>query len=204
MTVGTSRKEQPIQGIIFNLLRELDFSMKALVAKNVLNITRIQPAIAFINGYTLYDINNLDMEGNPVDTSTITIKKRGGVSLAMKSRAEASKILMGTKRTIVSTGHVYVGQGKSDGAPLVILPLLGEKGYVRSLLLIHVKYNDALSVKGKKDVLGYRYNDIRNTVNEYNIPWDDACLEDIPIETLLEEAVEIIAGKIKNTFQQRS
>lgn len=204
VTVGTSRKDQPIRGIIFNLLRELEFSVKALVTKNVLTITRIQPAIASISGYTLYDINNLDAEGNPVDTSTIKIGKRGGISLKMKSRAESSNFLMGTKRTIVSTGHIYVGRGKSDSASIVIIPLLGERGGVQNLLLIHIEFNEALSVKEKKEVLGYQYNDIRNIVNEYNLPWDDRYLETISTGVLLGEPAEVIAGQIRKYVEKDS
>ena len=204
VTVGTSRKEQPIRGIIFNLLRELEFSMKALVSKNALTITRIQPAIAAIQGYTLYDISNLDVEGNPVDTSTITIKKRGGISLTMKSRAENSHILMGTKRTIVSTGHIYVGRGKSDSASIVVIPLLGDRGGVQNLLLIHSEFNEALSVKEKKDILGYQYNDILNMVNEYNLPWDDRYLETISTGVLLGEPAEVIAGQIRKSVEEGS
>jgi len=37
---------------------------------------------------------------------------------------------MGTKRTIVSTGHVYIGKGKADGASIVILPLRGKNDFV--------------------------------------------------------------------------
>jgi glucosamine--fructose-6-phosphate aminotransferase (isomerizing) len=201
VTVGTSRKEQSIQGIIFNLLRELQFSINALVSKNALAIIRIQPAISAINGYTLYDISNLDVEGNPIDTSTITIEKRGGISLAMKSRAEGSNILMGTKRTIVSTGNIYVGRGKSDNASIMIIPLLGEKGGVRNLLLTHVEFNESLSVKEKKDILGYQYNDILNIVNEYNLPWDDRYLETISTRVLLGEPAEVIAGQIRKSVE---
>ncbi len=161
---------------------------------------RIQPAIAALNGYTLYGINNLDAEGNPVDASTITIKNRGGISLAMKSRTESSGNLMGTKRTIVSTGHVYIGRGKSDGASMVVIPLLGEKGSVGNLLLIHVEFNESLSGKGKKEVLGYKFNDIRNLVNEYNLPWDDSYLENISTGTLLGEPMEVIAGQIRKSL----
>jgi len=204
VTVGTSRKEQSIQGIIFNLLRELHFSMKALVSKNALTIIRIQPAISAINGYTLYDISNLDVEGNPMDTSTITIGKRGGISLTMKSRAEGSNILMGTKKTIVSTGNIYVGRGKSDSASIVVIPLLGERGGVRNLLLTHVEFNESLSVKEKKDILGYQYNDILNMVNEYNLPWDDRYLETISTGVLLGEPAEVIAGQIRKSVEEGS
>ena len=71
VTVGTSRKEQPLEGMIFDLLKELCFSAKSLTSKNVLASVSLQPAIAAINGYTLYEVNNLDMDGNPTDESTI-------------------------------------------------------------------------------------------------------------------------------------
>ncbi len=200
VTVGTSRKEQPLRGIIFDMLRQLELPIKSIVSKNVLAIARIQPAIAALNGYTLYGIDNLDAEGNPADTTTITIKRREGVSLTMRSRTENAGNLMGTKRTIVSTGQVYIGRGKSDGASIVVIPLLADKGSIGNLLLIHVEFNEALSVKGKKEVLGYRFNDIRNLVNEYNLPWDDRYLENISTGVLLGESVEAIAGQIRNSL----
>jgi glucosamine--fructose-6-phosphate aminotransferase (isomerizing) len=204
VTVGTSRKEQPLRGIVFDLFRELDFSVKSLVAKNILTLARIHPAISRINGYTLYEINHLDAYGNPVDDSTISIKRRGGISLTMTSRTEGSSLLMGTKRSIVSTGHVYVGRGKLDGASIVIIPLLGDRAGVGKLFLIHVEFNDSLSVKEKKDVLGYQFNDIRNLVNEYNLPWDDRYLEAIPTGVLLGEPPEFIAGQIKKSLEKNS
>jgi glucosamine--fructose-6-phosphate aminotransferase (isomerizing) len=171
-----------------------------LSGKNILALTTLQPAIAGVRGYTLYDIRNLDAEGNPTDSSTISISKRGGIALDMKSRVEASGILMGTKRTIVSTGHIYVGYGKSDGASILIIPLL-ENQSVKSLFLMHVAFNETLSLREKKDVLGYRYSDIRNLVNEYNLPWDDRRLEIIPLAMLLGEPVEVIAERIRREAQ---
>ncbi|MDP2725103.1 MAG: hypothetical protein Q8O44_02400, partial [Syntrophales bacterium] len=180
VTVGTSRKEPPLHGIIFDLLKELEFSTKAMNTKNILSLTALQPAIEEIRGYTLYDVGKLDREGNPTDMSTLSVSKRGGISLSMKSRVEASGALMGTKRTIVSTRHIYVGCGKSDRASIVIMPLLEDKA-ARNLLLIHVAFNESLTLSKKKEVLGYRYNDIRNLINEYNLPWDDRRLENIPL-----------------------
>jgi glucosamine--fructose-6-phosphate aminotransferase (isomerizing) len=197
VTVGTSRKEKELKGIIFDLLYELKFAAKDLTYRNVMTISRIQPAISAVRGYTVYAINNLDAQGNPAKGSTIAIRKKGGVAKDMKSRAETSTMLMGTKRTIVSTGHVYIGNGKADGAAIVILPLLGENESVSNLLLLHVDYNELLPVGKKKEVLGYRYNDIRNLVNEYNINWDDSYLEKIPLADLFSEPVEILAGRIK-------
>jgi glucosamine--fructose-6-phosphate aminotransferase (isomerizing) len=198
VTVGTSRREKIPEGIVFDLLAELKYSPRDLTYKNVLTIGRIQPALSAIRGYTVYGIDNLDAEGNPDAGSTIAVKKKGGLAASMTSRTETSSLLMGTKRTIVSTGHVYIGRGKSDGASIVIIPLLGENNFVGHLLLIHIDYNESLSLREKREVLGYRYDDIRNLINEYNIVWDDQYLEKIPLAEFLSEPVEELAGRIRN------
>ncbi len=200
VTVGTSRKEQPLEGIVFELMKELGVSLRQLTGKNILAIRSVQPAISSMRGYTLYAINNLDQEGNPQDASTITIRQRGGIALQMRSRVEQSNLLMGAKKTIASMGHVYLGRGKTDGAPIMIVPLLGEGMGVRNLLLIHIRYNESLSLPGKIDALGYRFNDLRNLINEYNLPWDDRYLASISLEALFSEPVEIVAGQIKSTL----
>ncbi|MFB3925382.1 MAG: SIS domain-containing protein [Syntrophales bacterium] len=203
VTVGTSRKEELLRGILFELLNQLDFSARNLAGRNIMALSRIQKAISCIKGYTVYDINNLGEEGEPADTSTISIRKRGGVSLQMKSRVETSGTLMGTKKTIVRTGNLYVGYGKSDSAPVVIIPLLKEKPGVRNLLLTHVEFNENLGLKDKRECLGDKYNDIRNMLNEYNLPWDDSFLDRLPIGILLGESVEFIATKIRKTLDTK-
>lgn len=202
VTVGTSRKELPLRGILFDLLWQLGFSPKDLRSRNIFAIGRIEPAVARVNGYTLYEVNNLDADGLPTDTSTIAIVGRMGVSQKMRSRTEVSPLLMGTKETIVRTGAIYVGQGKSDGASLVIVPLLGEKGGVRNLLLCHVDFSEDLSSHEKKSVLGDRFNDIRDLINEYNLPWDDRYLEELPLSVLLGEPVEVIVGQIRQVREE--
>ena len=203
VTVGTSRKEKIPQGIVFDLLEELQYSAKDLTYRNVLAIRRIQPAISAVRGYTVYDINNLDEEGNPDEGTTVAVRKKSGLAKQMTSRTEISSPLRGTKRTIVSTGHVYIGRGKSDGASIAVLPLLEENNFISGLLLIHINYNELLPLREKKEVLGYRYNDIRNLVNEYNLPWEDCYLESFSLESLFSEPIEVIAEKIKLQFGQQ-
>ncbi|MEE9910564.1 MAG: SIS domain-containing protein [Deltaproteobacteria bacterium] len=200
VTVGTSRKEKEIRGIIFDLLETLKFSVQNITYRNMLTIHRIQPAISAIRGYAVYNISGLDVQGNPTEGSSIEIIKKDGVAAQMKSRADRPAQLMGSKRTIVSTGHVHIGKGKSDGAPIVVLPLLGEHNFVGHLLLIHIDYNEMLSLDEKKEVLGYRYNDIRNLINEYNLPWHDEHLESVSLESLFSEPIEVIAGQIKKSL----
>jgi glucosamine--fructose-6-phosphate aminotransferase (isomerizing) len=79
----------------------------------------------------------------------------------------------------------------------VIIPLLGEGDRVRHLLLLHVAFNEGLSVGERKELLGERINDIRNLIQEYNLPWDERCLGEIPLGLLLGEPVEVIAGQIR-------
>ena len=203
VTVGTSRKEKELKGIVFDLLEALKFSARNMTYRNILTISRIQPAIAALRGYTVYDISHLDELGNPAQDTTIVIRKKEGVAVKMKSRADQPTELMGTKRTIVSTGHVYIGKGKSDGAPIVVLPLLGDNNFVNHLFLIHIEYNETLPPDKKKDVLGYRYNDICNLINEYNLVWQDEYLDSFSLESLFSEPVEVIAGQIKSKFNKQ-
>ncbi|MBN2398247.1 MAG: SIS domain-containing protein, partial [Deltaproteobacteria bacterium] len=88
VTVGTSRKEEIIHGVIFDFLKDLGFSPDNLTSAGGLTITRLQKVTSDVRGYTLYAIRDLDEEGKPTDQTTISIDGRGGVSLRMKSRAE--------------------------------------------------------------------------------------------------------------------
>ncbi len=200
VTVGTSRKETQLKGVVFDLLADLDFSTGSLLSTNILDISRIQQAVDAVNGYTLYAINHLDAEGKPGEEATIVIAGRGGISVGMRSRAEASVRLMGTKKGIAASGRLYVGRGKSDGAPLMILPLLGGDDLVRHLLLIHVSFNEALSIGERKEILGERVNGIRDLIQEYNLTWDEGELGKVPVATLLGEPVEVIAGQIRENL----
>lgn len=197
VTVGTSRKEEILRGRLFDLIWSLKFAPKSLKTENILEIDRVQKAVAGVRGFTLYEIDRLDSEGAPTEETTISILERQGIALQMRSRVEKSKLLMGAKRTIVRTGHVYIGRGNTDGVPIIIIPLLGTGQGVRNLLLIHIVYNEALSLTEKIHVLGCRVNDIRNIVNEYNLPWNDAYIEPIPLESIFSEPVEVIAGQIR-------
>ena len=120
----------------------------------------------------------------------------------MKSRADHSTTLMGVKKTIVSTGHVYLGRGKTDNAPIMIIPLQGAGSQISNLLLIHIIFNENLNLPEKIEVLGNRYDDIRNLINEYNLVWNDEYLDDLPLEFLFSEPIEVIAGKIKQNHSQ--
>ncbi len=98
VTVGTSRKEEHIRGILFDLIARLEFSTRNLSGKNILTLSRVQRAVSKVRGYTIYEVKGLDAEGKPSDSSMISIRARGGISLGMKSRAERGGALLGTKK----------------------------------------------------------------------------------------------------------
>jgi len=202
VTVGTSRKEKELKGIVFDLLQTLKFSAKNLTYRNIMSVHRLQPAVAEVRGYSVYDVSGLDEQGHPTGNSTIAVKAKGGAAAQMKSRADHSTTLMGVKKTIVSTGHVYLGRGKTDNAPIMIIPLQGAGSQISNLLLIHIIFNENLNLPEKIEVLGNRYDDIRNLINEYNLVWNDEYLDDLSLEFLFSEPIEVIAGKIKQNHSQ--
>jgi glutamine---fructose-6-phosphate transaminase (isomerizing) len=200
VTVGTSRKEVLPEGMITDLLLELSFGVYSLAGTNILLLGRLQKAIASVNGYILYAVDKLDRDGKPGDDAIIEIKKRGGISKKMHSRIEKSRTLIGTKKGITATGRIYAGQGKSDGAPIVIVPLLGNKERIGHLLLVHVTFNEKLSIRERKEILGEKANDIRNLVQECNLSWNENLLGDIPLGVLFGEPVEVIVGRIRQNM----
>jgi hypothetical protein len=115
----------------------------------------------------------------------------------MHSRAEKNTALVGTKKGIVAIGRIYAGLGKTDGAPLILIPLLGKNERVENLLLLHVVFNESLSVKERLKIIGKRVNKIKDLIEECNLPWNDNLIADIPIGILLGEAAESIVGMIR-------
>jgi glucosamine--fructose-6-phosphate aminotransferase (isomerizing) len=197
VTVGTSRREKELGGVIFDLLETLNFSAKNLSYRNLRTIHRLQPAAAAVRGYTVYSVGGLDEQGHPGPDATIAVCAKGGIALRMNSRAEQPTKLMGVKKTIVSTGHVYLGRGKTDSSSIMVIPLQGADGRTGNLLLIHITFNENLSGPEKIEALGHRYDDIRNLINEYNLIWNDRYLEGLSLEFLFSEPIEEIARKIQ-------
>ncbi len=197
VTVGTSRKETLPQGPVSDLLRQLAIDVHSLLSTNVLLLDRLQKAVLKVNGYTLYAVDRLEENGRPKDDSTISILKRGGISAGMHSRVEESKTLIGTKKGIVASGRVYAGQGKTDGAQLLIVPLLGEKEHVSNLLLLHVSFNENLTVKERIEIIGKKAYEIRNLIQECNLFWDENMLAALPVGLLLGESSESIVSRLR-------
>lgn len=197
VTVGTSRKMPALRGVLFEAMAALGFASENITQRNWAAVSRIQPAIHQVSGYTLYRLSGLDEDGEPTDDSTISVVGKGGVAEGMPSRAVTGTPLIGTKRSIVKNRDVYAGGGRSDGASIVIIPLLGLGINPENLLLFHVDFAGNLSVDQKKAILGEKLPEIKNVLNEENLPWNDDYIRDLPVKLLLGEAVEVIAEMIK-------
>jgi glucosamine--fructose-6-phosphate aminotransferase (isomerizing) len=200
VTVGTSRKVEAPHGPIFDLIEEMSFTVANIPAKDGMVLKRLQEAIACIKGSTLYAVKGLDAQGQPGEHSTIKAIRKTGVAENMTSRFDRTGPLKGTKNTIVRTGYVYAGQGKSDNAPIIIVPLLNASRAVEHLLLLHVDYRADIDVDHKKEILGEKYSDIRNLIDEYNADWDERYIAELPIGVLLGEDVETIKNLIFERF----
>ena len=197
VTVGTSRRPAIPQGMLFDLLKELGFTVESLSLRNGIAVRRIQKALREIRGHTLYGLHGLNGGGKPWEGTTLSVEAKGGIARTMTSRVEKTGALMGTKRIIAYGGEIYAGIGKTDGAPVVILPLLGEGAVISHLLLVHVMFREDLTVSEKRDVLGEKYSRIRELTQEYNLPWDDGYLEKYDMAWLLGEGLDVIVTSIR-------
>jgi glucosamine--fructose-6-phosphate aminotransferase (isomerizing) len=197
VTVGTSRRMPAMKGVLFEAMAALGFTAENLTQKDWAAISRLQPAIEKVGGYTLYRVSGLDEDGAPTDDSTISVVGKGGIAENMRSRADLATPLIGTKRTIVKNKDVYAGGGRLDGASIVIIPLLGAGPNPERLLLFHVQFAENPGIDQKKMILGEKLAELKNVLDEENLFWNDAYIRDIPVKVLLGEAVEVIAAMIK-------
>jgi glucosamine--fructose-6-phosphate aminotransferase (isomerizing) len=67
-------------------------------------------------------------------------------------------------------------------------------------MLLHVDFKGDLTAAEKKEVLGNKFNKINNLVNEYDVPWNDRYLNEIPVESLLGEGVDVIVERLMKTL----
>jgi glucosamine--fructose-6-phosphate aminotransferase (isomerizing) len=175
---------------------ELGYTPENVRAKDVTTLKRLQAAIEQVTGYTLYEVAGLDEKGVPTPDTTLVIVRRHGVSAGMRSRYDRPAPLKGTKNTIVRTRKVYAGTGRSDNASIVIIPVRREGHVITHLLLLQVDYNERISTSQKREILGVKFNDLTNLVNEYNVPWKDEYLEGLSVKLLLGEDVEAIKNRV--------
>ncbi|MFW5957824.1 MAG: SIS domain-containing protein [Desulfosalsimonas sp.] len=200
VTVGTSRIEEKAEGLLFDTVFTLNFSIEHLTINNIIVLRNIQRIIEKINGHTLYKISGVNLLGEPTDETTIKVKDKQGTSAALASRAESDRTLKGTKKIIVREGNVYLGKGRKDDRSILIIPLISSDpsrpNMVEHMLLLDITFKEDADLQTKVRALGGKHEHIKNLVQENNITWRDKLLDLVEMDELFGRSAEKIAEKI--------
>jgi glucosamine--fructose-6-phosphate aminotransferase (isomerizing) len=193
VTVGTSRMWKPVEGILFEALRNSGFDASNLTNKNVLVLTNLQEIIAELKGETLYGISDLAYTGEPLDNSWIRLIHKKGTSSGIISRVENEQRLKGTKKIIVKSGNVFIGKGRVDDRSIVVIPLIKKGPLIDHLMLLEVGFKKDPDLRKKMRALGDKYTHIKNIVEEIGLPWSDEFLDLLTVEELFGKSAEKVA-----------
>jgi glutamine---fructose-6-phosphate transaminase (isomerizing) len=186
--VGTSRLSEKVEGILFDSLSQFGVGLPQITTSNIVVLKNLQGIVARINGAIRYQIDGLNLLGEPTDQTSIRIEKKTGVLAEIPSRVETDTRLKGTKQIIVRQGNVYIGKGRKDDRSILVIPIISsspkKSNIIEHLLLLNIgfKADAPLSVKAK--ALGGKYDHIKSIVQENSVPWKDAYLDLVPMEDL--------------------
>jgi glucosamine--fructose-6-phosphate aminotransferase (isomerizing) len=200
VTVGTSRIGEKIEGILFDALAEHQINTSQITHRNVLVLKNLQHIVAEIKGAILYQIDGLDLLGEPTDKTSIDILRKEGMLKPLKSRVETDKGLKGTKRIVVRQGNVYIGKGRKDDRSILLIPAISTDpsatNRIEKLLLLNIGFRDNVSLPLKIKALGGKYEHIKNIVQENSIAWEDRMIEMVPMEELFGRSAEKVGESI--------
>jgi glucosamine--fructose-6-phosphate aminotransferase (isomerizing) len=200
VTVGTSRIIERMEGILFETLAAEHFGVSQLTAQNIIVLRNLQGIISQVIGSIVYRIEGLNLLGEPAEETTIAVVSKKGIVKNTPSRVETDRQLMGTKRTIVSQGNVYIGKGRKDERSLVAVPILSSSSFspniIEYLVLLHIAFKENVPLETKIKALGGKYEHIKNIVQENSITWKDQFLELVEIEELFGRSAEKVGESI--------
>jgi glutamine---fructose-6-phosphate transaminase (isomerizing) len=200
VTVGTSRISEKVEGLLFDALAEHGIAVSQLTSKNVIVLRNLQAIVSRIEGAILYRIDNLDLLGDPTETTTIEVVKKAGSLKPIPSRVETDRRLKGTKRIIVREKNVYIGKGKKDDRSIIVIPVNGslpsQPNTIANLLLLNIDFQERVELPAKIKALGGKYERIQNIVQENSVAWQERYLEMIPMKDLFGISAEKIADRI--------
>lgn len=202
VTVGTSRisDHNRAKGLIFDRLVAQGFDITQLSNRNVILLRNLQSVISLIKGSILYRIDHLNLLGEPVEATTITVISKDGALKDIPSRVEQDNRLLGTKKIVVQNGHVLVGKGRRDNRKFVVIPIMSQTQSVpraiEYLLLINVKFNRDVALEKKISALGDKFHQIKNIVQESTVIWNNDIIDSINVDDLFVESSDIIANMI--------
>jgi glucosamine--fructose-6-phosphate aminotransferase (isomerizing) len=196
VTVGTSRPQDTMTGVVADELNASGVVQESLSPVDVVDLSRVQPAIAAVEGLTRYSVTGLRADGTLSADTQVRVVDRRGVAAGMKSRAENGAPLAGTKRQVVAARRLFLGVGGGDGRRIAILPLLGGDRHVAGLVLLHLRFKDDLSRDEKARVLGAKLDRLRDLVAESNRKFDASTLDALTPEQLVLEDADDLAKRV--------
>jgi glucosamine--fructose-6-phosphate aminotransferase (isomerizing) len=201
VTVGTSRISEKPSGIVFGALLSSNISFDQITPQNLMVIKNLQEVVEKIKGYVLYKIDDLNLLGEPVDSTKISVLEKSGTLKNIASRADTDNTLKGTKKIIVREGNVFIGRGQKDGRSILVIPAAtkegaGEHKRIEYLLSIEIGFKKEVPLYLKTRALGGKLERIKNNVQENNIKWNNSLINLLSTEELFGLSYEKIVEKI--------
>ncbi|MCB9481548.1 MAG: SIS domain-containing protein [Desulfobacteraceae bacterium] len=201
VTVGTSRISEKPSGIVFEALLASNISFDQITPQNLVVIKNLQEIVDKIKGYVLYKIDDLNLLGEPVDETKISVLEKSGSLKEIPSRADTDNTLKGTKKIIVKEGNVFIGRGQKDGRSILVIPAAAQEGTIEHkrieyLLSIEIGFKKEVPLYLKTKALGGKLERIKNNVQENNIKWNNSLINLLSTEELFGLSYEKIVEKI--------
>lgn len=192
VTVGTSRPEEAMRGVVADALAAAGIDQDALVPVDLFDLRRIQPAVREVAGLTRYEVASLRNDGSPDERTTVRVVDRRGIAASLRSRAEKGAVLSGTKRQVVADRRLFLGVGRGDGRRIAILPMLGSDRHVTGLVLLHLEFHPSLPREQKMEMLAPKLERFRAVVTEANRAFEPSLVDALtPEEIVLDDADDL-------------
>jgi glucosamine--fructose-6-phosphate aminotransferase (isomerizing) len=193
VTVGISRGDEALFNVpLVRAVLETGASRENLAYKDLKTLQALDAAVEEMAGYTRYAIDGAS------NGARIRVVAQGGVSKGIASRTSANATLRGTKNTVAMERVVLVAVGRSDGRPIILVPLTSKDTAV-GIALLHVRFKEKLDPATLRSVLtGYRnrYQLIRDAVAETNSEFREDVLASVDVLSLLTQPVVILADQL--------
>ena len=204
ITVGISRSQELLEGPVFTALTEADVSVEDIPYRDLAFIKALSLAISHIVGTTLYSVKGLNAFNEVIDSSTIQAVKKIGLASSMRSRSDQASPIVGTKQWVVNNKRSYVGHGRNDSRPILIVPIMKD-GTVVQIALLHLAFVSELSLAKRVEMiknLTNRYGDLKSQIEETNIIWNDEFLNLLSVEELATQRAAVLAELIGKRLNQ--
>jgi glucosamine--fructose-6-phosphate aminotransferase (isomerizing) len=192
VTVGISRSDESL--LTLPLVRQVlqaGAPPERLGYAVLRSLGALNPAVAEVTGFVRYRL-----AGDPSsERATLEILSKGGIAQRLRSRTERDPRLRGTKQLASAERQVMAARGRSDGRTVIIVPeVSGDRA--TGLTLLHVRYHHRLPVADMRRVLeGYqgRLALLKSAVTETEPTFDEARLEELPVDRLVNDPVDAVA-----------